>query len=85
MSAAQGITIKDNVFCARPDDTAKKFGKAIFIKGCMNVDISGNTYSEFADGDVTKAIVANNYKGLTGSDVKDIIPTTDIVEIDSES
>ena len=85
MSAAQGITIKDNVFCARPDDTAKKFGKAIFIKGCMNVDISGNTYSEFADGDVTKAIVANNYKGLTGSDVKDIIPSTDIVETDSES
>lgn len=80
MSAAQGITIRDNVFSARPDDTAKKFGKAIFIKGCMNIEVSGNTYSEFAGGDITKAIVANNYKGLTGSDIgnafpKDNIPT----------
>ena len=80
MSAAQGITIRDNVFSARPDDTAKKFGKAIFIKGCMNIEVSGNTYSEFAGDDITKAIVANNYKGLTGSDIgnafpKDKIPT----------
>ena len=78
MSAAQGITIRDNVFSARPDDTAKKFGKAIFIKGCMNIEVSGNTYSEFAGGDITKAIVANNYKGLTGSDIGNAFPKDNI-------
>ena len=85
MSAAQGITIRDNVFCERPDDTAKKFGKAIYIKGCMNIDVSGNTYSPFAvdengNVDINKALVAVNYKGLTGSDIGDSIPATDIVE-----
>ena len=46
----------------------------------MNIEVSGNTYSDFAGGDITKAIVANNYKGLTGTDIgnafpKDKIPT----------
>ena len=85
MSAAQGITIRDNVFSARPDDTAKKFGRAIYIKGCMNVEISGNTYSEFAvdaegNPDVTKAILAVNYKGLSGIDVVNKIPESNVVE-----
>ena len=35
----------------------------------MNVEISDNTYSDFAGGDMTKLIVANNFKSLTGSDV----------------
>ena len=74
ISAAQGITIKDNVFTAREGDTEKKFGRAINISGCMNINISGNTYSEFTADDLTKAIIANNYKGLTGSDVEGILP-----------
>lgn len=71
MSAAQGITIKNNVFTARPDDTEKKYGRAIYIDGCANIDISGNTYSEIVKGDVTKAIIGYNYIGLKGSDVVD--------------
>lgn len=75
MSAAQGITIKDNVFTAREGDTAKKFGRAIYINGCMNINISGNHYeSEFFKDDITKAIVGWNYKGLTGTDVANILP-----------
>ena len=73
-SAAQGVYIMNNVFEARPNDTEKRFGKAIYINGCMNVNISGNTYSQFANGDITKAIVAVNYKGLTGSDIGDKFP-----------
>jgi hypothetical protein len=38
----------------------------------MNVEISQNKYSSFADGDNTKVIVAINYSGLTGSDVEGI-------------
>ena len=69
-SAAQDIVIRDNVFEARPGDTEKKFGKAVYLNGCLNVEISGNTYSDFAGGDITKAVVAVNYGGLTGSDVE---------------
>ena len=69
-SAAQDIVIRDNVFEARPGDTEKKFGKAVYLNGCLNVEISGNTYSDFADGDITKAVIAVNYGGLTGSDVE---------------
>ena len=75
MSAAQGITIRDNVFTAREGDTEKKFGRAIYINGCMNINISGNHYeSEFFKDDITKAIVGWNYNGLTGSDVTNILP-----------
>lgn len=82
-SAAQGITIRDNVFDPREGDTAKKFGKAIYINGCLNIDISGNTYSEFAkDGegnlDITKAVVVDNYSGLSGTDVESTFPTDNL-------
>ena len=70
MSAAQNISILNNVFVARPTDTADgKFGKAVYINGCANINISGNTFSEMAKGDVTKAVVGYNYIGLTGSDI----------------
>ena len=73
LSAAQGITIKDNVFVARDDDNInKKYGRAIYISGCANINISGNTYSAVLEGDITKAIIASNYRGLTGSDVEGI-------------
>jgi hypothetical protein len=79
VSAAQDITIRDNVFEAREDDTSKRYGKAINIQGAMNVEISGNTYSKFAvdsEGnlDITKAIVANNYDKLYGKDVEGKMP-----------
>ena len=74
MSAAQGITVQNNVFTAREGDTAKRFGRAIYINGCMNINISNNTYSHITGEDVTKAIIANNYKGLKGTDVEGIFP-----------
>ena len=80
--AAQGVTISNNVFETRKTETAKKVGKAIYFSGCMNVNISDNTYSKYADGDVTKVVVGNKYIGLTGSDVegvleKDKLPETE--------
>ena len=45
--------------------------KAIYINGCMNIDLSDNTYSSYANGDITKVVVAHNYKGLDGNDVID--------------
>jgi hypothetical protein len=69
LSACMNVTVKNNVFEARENDTSARVGKAVLVSGCMNVEISDNTYSSFANGDITKVIVANNFKGLTGSDV----------------
>lgn len=74
ISAAQGVTIRGNTFEKRDNDTSEKIGKAIFINGCMNVDISDNTYAAVSDGDVAKVIVAKNYKNLSGTDVEGKLP-----------
>ena len=82
VQAAQNITISNNTFETRDTETAKKVGKAIYISGCMNVTVSDNSYSEYAEGDVSKVVIGNNYIGLTGTDVdgvleKDKLPETD--------
>ena len=77
-SAAQGIVIRDNVFEGRPNDNNKKFARAIYLNGCMNIDISGNTYSEHTKDDITKAVVAVNYAGLTGTDIGSAFPTDNL-------
>ena len=75
VSAAQNVTINNNTFEARENESAKKVGKAIYVNGCMDICISNNTYSEFADGDLTKVIVGNNYKNLYGTDVEGVFET----------
>ncbi len=67
-SAVQGITVRNNVFEARRREDLENIPGAIFVNGCMSVDISDNTYA----GDVSQAVVVKNYKGLTGSDVEGI-------------
>ena len=74
ISAAQNIVIKNNVFEGRDDDTAKRFTRALNINGAMNIEISGNTYSKMMQDNFTKAIIARNYKNITGSDVEGILP-----------
>ena len=70
-SAVQGITVRNNVFEKRAREDSDNIPGAILVNGCMTVDISGNTYST----DVKEAVVAKNYKELTGSDVEGILPT----------
>jgi hypothetical protein len=85
VSAAQGVTISNNTFETRSTETAKRIGKAIYINGCMNVTISDNTYSKFADGDMTKVIVCNNYKGLKGTDVEGVFEKDKLPEQETEA
>ena len=85
VAAAQGVTISNNTFEARSNESAKKVGKAIYINGCMNVDISNNAYSEFAGGDMTKVIVGNNYKGLKGTDVEGVFEKDKLPEQETEA
>lgn len=73
VSAAQNVTITNNTFETRSTENAKKIGKSIYINGCMDINISNNTYSEFANGDMTKVIVGNNYKNLYGTDVEGVL------------
>lgn len=72
VSAAQGVTIVGNMFETRDTETEKKIGKAILINGCLDINIADNSYSGFANGDVTKVVVANNYKNLHGKDVEGV-------------
>lgn len=85
VSAAQGITIKDNVFETRSTETDQKIGKAIYISGCMNIMIEGNSYSSFAEGDVSKVVIGNNYKNLYGSDVEGVLQKENIPETETEA
>jgi hypothetical protein len=85
VSAARDVTISNNVFETRNTETAKRVGKAIYIDSCMSVNISNNTYSEFADGDMTKVIVANNYMGLNGTDVEGVFEKDKLKETETES
>ena len=90
ISAAQDIVIRDNVFEARNGDTARSYGKAINIQGAMNIEISGNTYSEFAvdengNFDISKAVIANNYMNLYGKDVEGKLPTEKLPATETET
>ena len=40
----------------------------------MDIELSGNTYSSFAKGDMNRALTALNYQGLTGTDVEGKLP-----------
>lgn len=80
VQAAQNITISNNTFETRDTENAKRIGKAIYINGCMNVTVSDNTYSEYANGDVTKVVIGNNYIGLSGTDVDGVLPKDKLPE-----
>lgn len=80
ISGAQDIVIEDNIFEARAKDTNRRFARAIYIDGGMNISISGNTYSSFAQGDITKAVVLLNYKNLSGADIGDKFPKDNLAK-----
>ena len=74
ISGVKGVKIQNNVFEKRERTCAEEIGRAICINGCIDVNISNNTYSAAANGDVTKVITAKNYKNLHGSDVEGVFP-----------
>ena len=65
-SAVQGVAVRNNVFEARSREDSENIPGEIYVKGCMSVDISDNSYST----DAKEAIVVRNYKALGGSDVE---------------
>lgn len=73
-SAVDGLIIKDNVFEDRADESGNNIGKAIYLNGCMNIKVSGNRYSSFASGDISKVVIADEYLNLYGSDVDGMLP-----------
>ncbi len=64
-SGVRFLTVTDNIF-----ETRATTGKIIYINGCLDVDISGNTYPEklqsaIAAKDFIKVITPYKYKNLT--------------------
>lgn len=80
VTAAKNILIQNNVFEARPEDNERTYGKAVYINGVMDIELSGNTYSSFARGDMERAVTALNYQGLTGTDVEGKLPEDKLPE-----
>jgi hypothetical protein len=78
LNAVQDVVVKNNVFVERDDESESRVGKAIYINSCMNIEVSGNVYSKFAENDVTKVITVTNYDGLTGDDVSGVFPQEDL-------
>jgi hypothetical protein len=74
VSSAQNIVIEDNIFLEKEGESNTRVARAIIVTGCMNVEISGNSYTSFAKGDITKTVFVKNYLGLTGSDVEGVFP-----------
>lgn len=73
-SAVDGLVVKDNIFEPGEGESEGNARKVIYVNGCMNVNISGNTYSYEAARDLSRVIVAENYQNLYGSDVEGIFP-----------
>lgn len=69
-SATQDVTVKNNVFEKRSRTDLDNIPGAIYINGCMNIDVSYNTFAT----DINRAVVGKNYKALTGNDVDGMIP-----------
>jgi hypothetical protein len=65
----QDIAVRNNVFEERSRENCVNIPGAIYLNGCMNIDVSDNQFSS----NVTDAIVAKNCKGLSGSDVSNKI------------
>ncbi len=64
-SGVRFLTVTDNIF-----ETRENTGKIIYINGCLDVEISGNTYPErlqsaIAAKDFIKVITPYKYKDLT--------------------
>ncbi len=64
-SAVKGLEISENVFEERPE-----IGKVLYLNGCIDVNISDNTYTERLQeslecGDVQNAFALYKYKNLT--------------------
>lgn len=68
-SATQDVTVKNNVFEKRSRFDLDDIPGAVYVNGCMNIDISDNTFAT----DVSRAVIGKNYKSLTGSDVEGVI------------
>ena len=73
VTAAQDIVIRDNVFGLSSEGSSGRLVRAVHISGAMNIELSGNTYSELAydkDGNFIqeKAVIALNYQNIFGKD-----------------
>ncbi len=68
ISAAQNVTIKDNVFTGR--ETSPNTSRVLYMNGCLNVELSDNIYNGFGDRTIDKLIVGWNYKDFHGTDIE---------------
>ncbi len=66
--AARDIIIRGNIFIGRKTEYTRT--KAIYISGCLNIELSDNVYEGFDDRLLDQIIFAQNYSDLHGSDLE---------------
>ncbi len=81
VNSAKNVTIKNNDF-GSPAEGTDRFACDIFVEGAVNIDISGNKYSD-READIKSMIRAEHFKNILGSDVsknrKTLFPDQDQV------
>lgn len=70
VNSVRDVKITDNVFCPIENESEDNLGISIDIETAMNVEISGNTYSQNAKTPLD-AISITNACGIYGKDVED--------------
>ena len=70
--SVQNLTVTNNEFCPIVDESSLRLPTTLYIRKSMNVNISGNKFTENIDGkSVTNVIKVESSIGITGSDVID--------------
>ncbi len=68
VNSAQNVKIKNNVF-EDSGELSHIEGRIIDIETAMNIEISGNKYPEYLNGDENHGIAAKNFKNVYGEDI----------------
>lgn len=68
--AACNLTIRNNDFGTAADENGStKYAGVLYLDRALNVELSGNTYSPYVQGNYTMYVQGSQYKNIYGTDV----------------
>ena len=69
IQAACDLRILNNDFGGFDGENEDDYCKVLLLSGVVNVELSGNTYPVFIEGDIEKYVEGEHYKNIYGDDV----------------
>ena len=73
IQAACDVRLLNNDFGGFDGENEDAYCKALLLSGAVNIELSGNTYPIFIDGDIEKYVEGEHYKNIYGDDVGSFI------------